>query len=168
MNNNEDKYLLDMNPIKYNDDNDDIYSDYSQVQQHINSLINFNNVDEIIAIEKQQDLKKLEKDLIDIQEIQDTFLELGIDQGGNLELINDKLDEVDFVIEKGEKEIKEAYNITKSYRGKILGTALGTIVGGVAGGGIGSAIGFYASMVGTGVGIGSGFIVGLGSSYALK
>lgn len=117
--------------------------------------------DEIDIYENNlQQIKHLEKELVELNDLFKEFGELVIRQGEDINEVEECVVATEDCINEGVGELHEADNQNSDTRSNFLHVIGGGIIGGAAFGGIGAIFGAIPALLGTGIGLGAGGITG--------
>ncbi len=151
----------DLIPIEHDvsdlDTIDSIHYNVSQLQDYKEIT-----VDEAITLESEEEIKKLEKDLIDLNSIMKDLNQLVFDQGILINEAEENIDETQLNTEVAVEELQKAEGFQISKRRKIVGATAGATIGGVLLGGLGCLLGgAIPGAIGGGIGTAGGAIGGV-------
>lgn len=124
--------------------------------------------DDLLIKEQNKELKQIQQDLLDMNQIMESLNELVIEQGEQLDKIEETAENTDILVDDGVAELVIAEKYHKSSINKTIRAVCGGIVGGAVTGGIGSAFGYVPCIVGGGAGIVVGIGFGIFSKYIMK
>ncbi len=117
--------------------------------------------DGALALKREDEIKKIEQDLMDLNSIMMDLNELVMEQGDMLDVIELNIDNVHTNTETAIVDLKEADVYQVKTRRTTVGAVGGAVIGGVALGGVGSLIGTLPGYIGGGIGTAGGAISGL-------
>lgn len=124
-----------------------------------NQLFTSQNVNELIIKERNEEIKNLERDLVDLRDSMEILSSMLGEQGEALDVAEAHVEET--VITTNEAvQIIEQIPDKKQVLVRNIKIISGVIVGGALLGGVGSIFGIIPAVVGAGIGSGGGAIVG--------
>lgn len=117
--------------------------------------------DEINTNDNKEQLKKLEKELLELNKLMSSMNEMVICQRPEIENIDSNIESVYTNVENGVDELEQAEIIQKRTRYRTLKVISGAMLGGALSGGIGLGLfGYSVGLVGSSIGTGIGGIMG--------
>jgi hypothetical protein len=135
------------------------------IKQHVINIKNFDSelkevTQEEIHFETVNEIKELEKDLLDLNDIMKNLKFFVIEKGEMLDKAEENIDKTCLKTEVAVENIKKAENFEIKNRRIKTSAVSGAVIGGATLGGIGSFLGFIPGLIGGTVGTIGGAISG--------
>ncbi|ARF09520.1 hypothetical protein Indivirus_1_143 [Indivirus ILV1] len=122
------------------------------------------NVDELLIKERNEEIKSLEEELINLRDSMKILASMIDDQGEIIDIVEKKIEETAITTEETVKIIEKIPN-KKDIIIRNVKIVSGVIIGGAILGGIGSIFGIIPAVICAGIGSSSGAIVGYTTSF---
>ena len=166
---NKDTVIMDFSKVIVYDDNDNIkdshkelYKEFAMLQE-LNLEMRATTVDEEIIKETNDQLDKIKRELIELQELMVSVNELIVLDGEKLDQAEENIIVADELITDTIPILEEIKEINNNY--DTIKTVGGALLGGVVLGGVGSIFGIIPGVVCVGIGTGGGAIAGYLSKF---